>query len=203
MSAPVFLLATNNAGKLAELRPIFASLGLECVSMREAGVSSDPEETGSTFEENALIKARAAMEASGMPAAADDSGLMVDALDGAPGVMSARFAGGHDVSDADKCAFLLEKMADKEQRSARFVSCIACVFPDGGEITARGECEGSIIRAPRGESGFGYDPVFVPEGFGETFAELGPEIKNGISHRARALRAFGEELARYLGRQTC
>ncbi len=203
MSAPVFLLATNNAGKLAELRPIFASLGLECVSMREAGVSSDPEETGSTFEENALIKARAAMEASGMPAVADDSGLMVDALDGAPGVMSARFAGGHDVSDAEKCAFLLEKMADKEQRSARFVSCIACVFPDGGVLTARGECEGSIIRAPRGESGFGYDPVFVPEGFGETFAELGPEIKNSISHRARALRAFGEELARYLGRQTC
>ena len=200
MSAPVFLLATNNAGKLAELRPIFASLGLECVSMREAGVSSDPEETGSTFEENALIKARAAMEASGMPAVADDSGLMVDALDGAPGVMSARFAGGHDVSDADKCAFLLQKMADKEQRSARFVSCIACVFPDGGEITARGECEGSIIRAPRGESGFGYDPVFVPEGYDETFSELGPEIKNGISHRARALLAFREELARYLGR---
>lgn len=203
MSARVFLLATNNAGKLAELRPIFASLGLECVSMREAGASSDPEETGVTFEENAFIKARAAMEASGMPAVADDSGLMVDALGGAPGVMSARFAGGHDVSDEEKCAFLLEKMADKEQRSARFVSCIACVFPDGGELSARGECEGSITRAPRGESGFGYDPVFVPEGFGETFAELGPEIKNGISHRARALRAFGVELARYLGRQTC
>ena len=200
MSAPVFLLATNNAGKLAELRPIFASLGLDCVSMREAGVASDPEETGSTFEENALIKARAAMEASGMPAVADDSGLAVDALDGAPGVMSARFAGGHDVSDAEKCAFLLKIMEDKEQRSARFVSCIACVFPDGGQITARGECEGSIIRAPRGESGFGYDPVFVPDGYDETFAELGPEIKNGISHRARALLAFREELARSLGR---
>ena len=200
MSAPVFLLATNNFGKLAELRPIFASLGFECVSMREAGVSSDPEETGLTFEENAIIKARAAMEASGMPAVADDSGLMVDALDGAPGVMSARFAGGHDVSDADKCAYLLSKMEEKEQRSARFVSYIACVFPYGGTVTAHGECEGSIIRAPRGESGFGYDPVFVPEGFDETFAELGPDIKNGISHRARALRAFREKLADYLGR---
>jgi XTP/dITP diphosphohydrolase len=200
MSAPVFLLATNNSGKLAEMRPIFASLGLECVSMREAGVSSDPEETGVTFEENALIKARAAMEASGMPSVADDSGLMVDALGGAPGVMSARFAGGHDVSDAEMCAYLLAKMADKEQRSARFVSCIACVFPDGGEVTAHGTCEGSIIRAPRGESGFGYDPVFVPEGYDETFSELGPDIKNGISHRARALLAFKEELARYLGR---
>ena len=200
MSAPVFLLATNNSGKLAEMRPIFASLGIECVSMREAGVSSDPEETGVTFEENALIKARAAMGASGMPSVADDSGLMVDALGGAPGVMSARFAGGHDVSDAEKCAYLLAKMADKEQRSARFVSCIACVFPDGGKVTAHGTCEGRIIRAPRGESGFGYDPVFVPEGYDETFAELGPEIKNGISHRARALLAIKEELARYLGR---
>ena len=203
MSAPVFLLATNNAGKIAEMRPIFASLGLECVSMREAGVVSDPEETGTTFLENALIMARAASEASGMTAVADDSGLMVDALDGAPGVMSARFAGGHDSTDAQKCAYLLEKMADKEHRAARFVSYIACVFPDGGEVSAHGECRGEIIRAPRGESGFGYDPVFVPEGYCETFAELGPEIKNGISHRARALLAFKEELARYLGRQSC
>ncbi len=200
MSAPVFLLATNNAGKLAELRPIFDSLGLDCVSMREAGIVSDPEETGDTLEENAIIKAKAALAASGMPSVADDTGLMVDALDGAPGVRSARFAGGHDVPDDEKCAFLLKKMENAEQRTARFVTYIACAFPNGDMIVVHGECAGRITGQMQGESGFGYDPLFMPDGFDKTFAELGTEVKNGISHRARAIALLKAELARYFGR---
>lgn len=203
MSAPVFMLATNNKGKLAELRPIFGALGLDCVSMREAGVESDPEETGDTLEENAIIKAKAALAASGMPSVADDTGLMVDALDGAPGVRSARYAGGHDVEDADKCAFLLKKMENAEQRTARFVTYIACAFPNGDMIIVHGECRGRITEQMQGESGFGYDPLFVPDGFDKTFAELGAEVKNGISHRARAIELLKAELARYFGRKTC
>lgn len=200
MSGRRFLLATNNKGKLAELRPIFKELGLDCLSMGEAGINSDPEETGDTLEENALIKAKAAMTASGLPSVADDTGLLVDALDGAPGVKSARYAGGHNVSDAAKCSLLLKNMENTEHRAARFVTCIACAFPNGDVLTAQGVCEGRILREPRGENGFGYDPVFVPEGYDMTFAQLPQETKNSISHRAKALRAFQRELALYFRR---
>lgn len=195
-----FLLATNNGGKLAELRPIFESLGLKCLSMQEAGIVSDPDETGTTLKENAVIKAKAALKASNMPSVADDTGLMVDALDGAPGVRSARFAGGHDTSDREKCEYLLKKMENAEQRTARFVTYIACAFPNGDLITVYGECPGKIAAAMQGTGGFGYDQIFIPEGFEKTFAELGTEIKNGISHRAKAIVLFKDELARYFGR---
>lgn len=188
-----FLLASNNEKKLRELRAILAQLGHEAVSLRQAGIVSDPEETGESFEENALIKARCACALSGLPAVADDSGLAVDALDGAPGVRSARYCPG---SDADRVAFLLKNMetVPDGKRAARFVSCVACVFPGGKEFVVRGQCEGTILRVPRGEGGFGYDPVFYCPEEGVSFAELSPERKNAISHRGRALFAFAERL---------
>ncbi len=191
------LLASNNEKKLRELRDILAGLGHEVVSLREAGIASDPEETGETFEENALIKARSACALSGLPAVADDSGLAVDALGGAPGVRSARYCLG---SDADRVAFLLKNMegVPDGKRTARFVSAIACVFPDGKELSVRGECEGIILRAPRGDGGFGYDPVFYSPGEGLTFAQIPPERKNAISHRSRALFAFVKRLKKEL-----
>ena len=150
----------------------------------------DVEETGTTFEENALLKAKAVMEASGMAAIADDSGLMVDALNGEPGVYSARY-GGKD-SDAARTAYLLENMAQvpEEERTARFVSAIACALPDGRVVTSRGTCEGRILFETRGDNGFGYDPVFYVPEIGMTFAEADGERKNAISHRGNALKEF-------------
>jgi len=182
-----FVLASHNRAKLIEMRDILGSLGIRVISQEEAGVDVEPEETGSTFEENALIKARAVMEASGLPAVADDSGLAVDALDGAPGVYSARYGGGHDRSDADRNALLLRNMAGKEQRTAKFVSVIAVAWPDGRTVTARGEVHGEIASEERGSNGFGYDPLFrLPDG--RHMAELSSEEKNSISHRGNALR---------------
>jgi len=186
-----FILASNNPKKLRELTAILA--GHETVSLSQAGLDIDPEETGMTFEENALIKARAVCAASGQAAIADDSGLVVDALDGAPGVRSARYCEG---TDADRTAFLLRNLREVpgEQRTARFVSAVAAVFPGGREITVRGQCHGVILREPRGENGFGYDPVFfVPEENG-TFAEITQETKNRISHRGKALQKLKEQL---------
>ena len=184
------VLASKNRHKLTEMQTILGELGLEVVLESEVGVDVDVEETGTTFEENALLKAKAVMEASGMAAIADDSGLEVDALNGAPGVYSARY--GNKNSDAERTAFLLENMRDvpAEQRTARFVSAIACALPDGRVVAARGTCEGTILFETRGDNGFGYDPVFYVPELGMTFAEADGAQKNAISHRGNALKKF-------------
>ena len=184
-----YVIATNNAHKLREIRAILENDSRAVLSMEEANIHTDPEETGATFEENALIKARAACAASGLPAMADDSGICVDALNGAPGIHSARYCPG---TDRERTEFLLKNMeaVPDGQRQGRFVSVIACVYPDGTEFTVRGECEGVILREIRGEGGFGYDPVFFSPGDGCTFAEMPQARKNEISHRARALAAM-------------
>ena len=193
-----FVLASNNRKKLAELRDILSALGLEVISLAEAGVFDAPEETGTTFAENALIKASAACKATGKPCIADDSGLVVDALGGAPGVYSARY-GGEGLTDEERYLLLLENMKDKKQRSARFVSSIACLFPDGKLLCAEGTCEGEILQKPCGNGGFGYDPVFRVSSLGKSMAEITQEEKNAVSHRGAALREFAEKLKDYLG----
>ncbi len=187
------VLASKNPGKLRELQEILGSLGVEVLLESQVGLDLEVEETGTTFEENAFLKADAVMKASGLPAIADDSGLVVDALDGAPGVYSARFGGKE--SDAARTALLLEKLegVPAEKRTARFVSAIACRLPDGRTVPAKGSCEGVVADAPRGQGGFGYDPVFLVPSLGKTFAELSAEEKNQISHRGAALRAFAEK----------
>ncbi len=191
------VLASKNKKKLVEMNDILSHLGIEVCSEAEAGVDVEVEETGTTFEENSLLKARAVMEKSGMPAIADDSGLCVDALGGAPGVYSARY-GGPGLDDAGRYQLLLENMKGQMPRTARFVSVITCCFPNGDVISARGECEGTIAFAPMGEGGFGYDPVFFVPGLKKTFSQLIPEEKNAISHRGRALEAFKVKLEEYL-----
>ena len=182
------LLASNNGHKIKEIKEILGDF-FDVVSLREAGVESDPEETGATFEENARIKAVAGMKASGMPCIADDSGLEVFALDGLPGVMSARYAGGHG-DDSAKNEKLLRELENTSDRSARYVCVICMAFPNGHEIVARGECRGTILKEARGEGGFGYDPLFFFPQFGKTFAEITAEEKNEVSHRKAALREF-------------
>ncbi len=188
------ILASNNANKLKEFRSLVADLDIELLSQKEAGCDFEVEETGTTFEENAYLKASAVTEATGIAAVADDSGLCVDALGGEPGIYSARYGLGHAASDEERYRYLLQKMEGVEDRSARFVCCICCTFPDGSVIRSRGECEGEILLAPKGQNGFGYDPVFHPLCLGKSMAELNPEEKNAISHRGKALRAFIEEL---------
>lgn len=182
------LLASNNGHKIKEIKEILGDF-FDVVSLREAGVESDPEETGDTFEENARIKAVAGMKASGMPCIADDSGLEVFALDGLPGVMSARYAGGHGDDSANN-EKLLRELENSSDRSARYVCVICMAFPNGHEIVARGECRGTILKEARGEGGFGYDPLFFFPQFGKTFAEITAEEKNEVSHRKAALREF-------------
>ena len=201
-----FVVATHNRKKLEELSRILSALDIEAVTGDQIGVVlSEPDETGVTFEENARIKAESACRETGLPAVADDSGLMVDALDGAPGVHSARYAG-TGASDADRNVKLLNALKDtpKERRTAKFVSVICCVFPDGDVVTARGECPGRIAYAPRGEDGFGYDPLFIVDGglpgAGKTFAELTGEEKDVVSHRGNALRVFSARLREKLNR---
>ena len=191
------ILASNNKKKLVEMQTLLSELGIDVVSQRDAGCDFEVEETGETFEENAYLKASAVTAATGEIAIADDSGLMVDALDGAPGVYSARFTGNHEDTDEQRYLYLLEKLQSEENRAAKFVSCICCTFPNGDILRARGECHGTIARAPSGSGGFGYDPVFVPENYEQTMAELGAEVKNRIAHRGRAIRAFQEELRNY------
>ena len=184
------ILASKNPHKLTELPAILSQHGFEIALESEYGLDIDVDETGTTFEENSLLKAEAVMKASGLPVLADDSGLMVDALDGAPGVYSARY--GHKSSDGERTAFLLENMKDvpDDKRTAKFVCVITCLWPDGRKIVARGECPGAITREVHGENGFGYDPVFYLPELGMTYAELPSEQKNAISHRARALQEF-------------
>lgn len=184
------ILASKNPHKLTELSAILSQHGFEIALESEYGLDIDVDETGTTFEENSLLKAEAVMKASGLPVLADDSGLMVDALDGAPGVYSARY--GHKSSDGERTAFLLENMKNvpDEKRTAKFVCVITCLWPDGRKIVARGECPGVITHEVHGENGFGYDPVFYLPELGMTYAELPSEQKNAISHRARALQEF-------------
>ncbi len=191
------VLASKNTHKLTEMRDILSQLGVEVVLESDVGVDVDVEETGETFEENAFLKARAVMEASGLPAIADDSGLCVDAMNGGPGVYSARF-GGEGLTDPERYRLLLDMMRGQLDRRCRFVSCICCCFPGGDTLTARGECEGTLAYAPKGPDGFGYDPVFFVPGMKKTFAEMSPEEKNAVSHRGAALRQFRQKLEEYL-----
>ena len=189
--------ASANAHKIKEIKAITKKFGMDVVSRDEAGVPPfEIVEDGQTFEENSYKKAFAILQASGETTIADDSGLMVDYLGGAPGVYSARFAGDHcdDERNNQKLLGMLEGLADSE-RTAKFVSVITLIFPDGQTLVARGECPGRIIEMPTGENGFGYDPLFVPDGYDKTFAQLSEEEKNAISHRARALQKLEELLA--------
>ena len=182
------VVATHNQGKARE----FARLldGFSIKTLADCGVTEVPEETGGTFLENARIKAQAAMEATGFPALADDSGLCVDALGGAPGVHSARFA-----APGRRKETLLRMMEGKTDRKARFVSAVVLAYPGGREITAEGVCEGEIAYEPKGANGFGYDPIFLLPEYHRTMGEITPEEKNAVSHRGRAIR----ELIRLLG----
>lgn len=194
-----FIVATGNAHKLLEIKRILQPLGVDAVSMAEAGVTSEAEETGSTFEQNAIIKALAVSRAADMPCIADDSGLMVDALNGAPGVFSARYAG-ESATDYDRIKKLLNALSDirSQARTARFVCAVCCIFPDGRSFTVRGECEGLIAEECSGEGGFGYDPIFVEKTTGKTFAQLSDAEKDRLSHRGKALRIFTEKLKEYI-----
>lgn len=192
------LLASHNKNKIAELEALLKTVcaDAEVVSLSDIGFTGEIVEDGETFTENALIKARTGARL-GYITVADDSGLMVDALGGAPGVHSARYTGRHEDSDAARYTLLLHNLGDRTDRTARFVSCICCTFPNGDVLRARGTCEGSILFAPRGENGFGYDPVFQPDGYACSMAELRPEEKNAISHRGNALKILKEELRNY------
>lgn len=193
------VLASRNAHKIKELQAILNEKipSLVLHSLDDVGFLGDIEENGTTYEENALIKACAAMEASGSWAGlGDDSGLSVDALGGAPGVYSARYSGGHGDHHANN-ELLLKNLegVPMEQRTARFVCCMACVLPSGERIVRRGEVEGLILTECRGTDGFGYDPLFYIPSLGKTFAELSAEEKNAISHRGRAIEALAEVLS--------
>ena len=192
-----FVLASQNKHKLEEMRSILAAQGVEVVLESDLGLHVDVEETGATFAENARIKARAVMKASGLPAIADDSGVCVDALNGAPGVYSARY-GGPELDDAGRYRLLLENMRGARTRAAHFTSCIACVFPNGDTLEAEGVCPGTIAFAPQGDGGFGYDPVFFLPQLRKTYAQLTPEEKAAVSHRGKALAAFDGKLRDYL-----
>lgn len=187
------VVASGNKGKLREIAEIFR--GAEVVSMKEAGFVGDIEENGATFEENALIKAKAVCQALGAPALADDSGLCVDALDGAPGVYSARYAGGHG-DDAANNALLLKNLSGKAEgeRTAYFESCVALCLPDGRSFTASGRTYGKILSVPEGENGFGYDPLFFSDELGKSFGIASAEEKNAVSHRAKALAVLSEKI---------
>lgn len=192
-----FVLATQNQAKLREMANILQTLGVEVVSPRDLGIDLEVEETGETFAENAMLKARAVCAAAGLPAIADDSGLCVDALNGGPGVYSARY-GGEGLNDRDRYQLLLSGMRGQTTRAAHFTCAIACVFPNGDELTAEGACPGTIAFAPMGEGGFGYDPIFFLPEKAKTFAQLTEEEKAEVSHRGKALRAFVEKLGTYL-----
>lgn len=192
-----FVLATQNPKKKEELISILSGLGVEIVTEEELGVHVEVEETGKNFGENAALKAKAVMEATGLPAIGDDSGLCVDALDGAPGVYSARY-GGPELDDSGRCSLLLEMMRGLTDRRAHFETFVVCAFPNGDWFAAKGECQGTIAFAPMGTNGFGYDPVFFRTEEQKTFAQMTAEEKAAISHRGNALRSFREKLEQYL-----
>ena len=192
-----FVLATHNPGKIREMGEILKDFGIEVVSPRDLGLTVDVEETGTTFAENAMLKAKAICKAAGLPAIADDSGLCVDALGGAPGVYSARY-GGEGLDDKGRYMLLLSSLRGAPTRAAHFACAVACAFPNGDTLTAEGRCDGSIAYAPLGEGGFGYDPVFLLPGTGKTFGQLTQEEKSAVSHRGRALKDFAGKLEAYL-----
>ena len=190
------VLASKNRHKLQEISKITEKFGFDLVLQSELGVDIDVEETGTTFEENSFLKADAVMKATGLPALADDSGIAVDALNGAPGVYSARYGFDDSLDDWGRLELLLKNTehVPDGQRQAQFVCVITMVTPEGLTIQARGEIHGELARAPKGENGFGYDPIFYYPPLGMTTAELSPEIKNQVSHRANALNIFNQKL---------
>lgn len=193
-----FIIATNNAQKLVELERILEPLGVNAVSPKDEGISlGDVEENGKTFMENSLIKAKAACDKTGLPAIADDSGICVDALEGAPGIYSARFAG-EEASDEDKNNLILNKLENipDEQRGAHYTCAVSCVFPNGDLIQVEGKCFGKIAYEPDGDGGFGYDPIFLYNGV--SFGKVTSEEKDKVSHRGNALRKLKKELEKYL-----
>ncbi len=187
------VLASGNRGKLRDFRRLFSDAGFELIAASDVGADFDIEETGVTFTDNARIKARAVSGATGLPALGDDSGLCVDALEGRPGVLSARYAG-PQCDDRANNRKLLAELAGVEDRRAAFVCVLVLALPGGREIVAEGRCEGTIAHAERGTNGFGYDPVFYCEELRATFGELDPELKNARSHRGAAARALLAEL---------
>ena len=192
-----YVLATHNPGKLKEMGAILARFGVEVVSPKDRGLTVDVEETGTTFAENAMLKAKAICAAAKLPAIADDSGLCVDALNGGPGVYSARY-GGEGLDDKGRYMLLLNSLRGQSTRTAHFTCAIACAFPNGDTLTAEGRCDGTIAYAPMGEGGFGYDPVFFVPELKKTFGQLTAEEKSAISHRGRALESFIGKLETYL-----
>ena len=190
------VLASKNKHKLVEISKITEKFGFELVLQSELGVDIDVEETGATFEENSYLKAEAVMKATGLPALADDSGIAVDALNGEPGIYSARYGFDESLDDWGRLLLLLKNMENVPdgQRQAKFVCVITMVTPDGQTIQARGEIHGELLREARGENGFGYDPIFYYPPKGMTTAEMSPEDKNRVSHRANALSVFYQKL---------
>ena len=195
-----FIIATNNAKKLVEMERILKPLGIEAVSAKDAGVVLDEvDETGTTFLENAFLKANAAYEKTGMPAVADDSGICVDALGGRPGIFSARYSPEDCVTDEDRTAKILEELqgVPDDQRGAHYTCAICCILPDGSKIEIEESCEGKIGYEFIGDGGFGYDPIFY---FGDkTFAQISGKEKDKVSHRGKALRKLQEELKKHFG----
>ena len=192
-----FVLATQNQKKLREMSDILSGFGVEVVTPKSLGIDLEVEETGTTFAENAMLKAKAICAAADLPAIADDSGLCVAALAGAPGVYSARY-GGEGLDDVGRYRLLLENLRGQPTRPAHFACAIACAFPNGDTLTAEGKVEGTIAFAPMGEGGFGYDPIFFYPPLRKTFGQLTAEEKHGISHRGKALEVFVKDLATYL-----
>lgn len=190
------VLASKNAHKLKEISKITEKFDMELVLESQLGVDIDVEETGSTFEENSFIKAEAVMKTTGLPALADDSGIAVDALNGEPGIYSARYGFDPSLDDWGRLELLLKntEQVPDGSRQAQFVCVITLVTPEGQVIQARGEAHGELLRQPAGEGGFGYDPIFYYPPLGKSFAELSPEEKNQVSHRAQALKLFYEKL---------
>ena len=190
-----FIIATNNKGKLKEFNTILKELGHHAISLKEAGISVNPEENGTTFAENAYIKAKAVYDLAKSPVIADDSGLAVDALSGAPGVYSARY-GGEGLTDYDRCVYLLDNIKDvpEEKRGAAFKCSLCAIISDDVRLEAEGEVRGRLLNEIKGDNGFGYDPIFFVEEYNKTFGELSEEEKNLISHRFRAIKALSEIL---------
>ena len=190
------VLASKNKHKLEEISKITQKFDMELVLESQLGVDIDVEETGSTFEENSYLKAEAVMKATGLPALADDSGIAVDALNGEPGIYSARYGFDESLDDWGRLQLLLKntEQVPDDQRQAKFVCVITLVTPQGQTIQARGEVHGMLLRAPAGENGFGYDPIFYYPPFGKSLAQVSPEEKNRVSHRANALKVFYEKL---------
>ncbi len=190
--------ASSNKGKMKEMKQLLEPQGIAVLTLADIGFDAEIAETGLTFEENARIKASAVCRFSGLSAVSDDSGICIDALDGAPGVLSARYLG-EDTPYAVKNRLVLEQLAQvaEDKRTARYECCVCCVFPDGSEIVTHGTCEGVLAHEPKGENGFGYDPIFMVGD--KTMAQLTDEEKNRISHRAKAVAAFVQELKNRLG----